>query len=271
MRNARLVPILAALLLYSPNPALAWGREGHQIVALIAAGELTLAAKEHVTDLLGGPDATFTMERDSTWADEIRYSRRDTGPWHYVDIEIDSNGYNAARDCPSNDCVVGQIERDIRIVGDRSLAKPVRAEALKFLLHFVADETQPLHAADNLDRGGNEVRVIMNGDRTNLHHVWDTTVVEALGYDPATVAARLSATITPAEKVAWTSGTPVSWANQSWTIAKQDIYADLPGSGGTSAPMVLPSDYAQNKSAIAAEQLERAGVRLGAILNAAFK
>lgn len=271
MRMTHALPILAALLLLAPNPALAWGREGHQIVALIAAGELTPTAKAHVTDLLGGPDAASAMERYSTWADEVRPERRDTGPWHYVDIEIDSNGYNAARDCPHDDCVVGQIERDIRIVGDRSLAKPIRAEALKFLLHFVADETQPLHAADNHDRGGNEVRVILNGDRTNLHHVWDTSVVEALGDDSATVAVRLSAAITPAERSAWTRGTPVSWANQSWAIAKQDIYADLPGSGGTDAPIVLPPDYARKKSPIAAEQLERAGVRLAAILNAVFK
>ena len=96
-------------------------------------------------------------------------------------------------------------------------------------------------------------------------------MVEALGDDPGTVAARLSVTITPADKSAWSKGTPVSWANQSWAIAKLDIYADLPGSGGTGAPIVLPPDYAQKKSAIAAEQLERAGVRLAAILNAAFK
>ena len=99
--------------------------------------------------------------------------------------------------------------------------------------------------------------------------IWDTAVVEALGNDPATVAARLSATITPAEKTAWTKGTPVSWANECWAIAKQDTYANLPGSGGTNAPIVLPSAYTRKNSAIAAEQLERAGVRLAAILHTA--
>jgi hypothetical protein len=44
--------------------------------------------------------------------------------------------------------------RDARIVGCRQLAPPVRAEALRFLIHFVGDVHQPLHAADNNDRGG---------------------------------------------------------------------------------------------------------------------
>ena len=270
MRQAHALPIIAALLL-SPSTAYAWGYEGHQIIALIAAGELTPDAKARVADLLGGPDASSAMVRYSTWADEIRPMRRETAPWHYVDIEIDSRGYDATRDCPNNNCVVGQIERDTSILKDRSLAKPVRAEALRFLIHFVGDEAQPLHCSDNHDRGENEVRVILNGDRTNLHAVWDTAVVEALGNDPATVTKRLSATITPADKSAWSKGTPVSWANQSWAIAKQHIYADLPGSGGTSAPIVLPPDYARQKSAIAAGQLERGGVRLAAILNGIFK
>ena len=270
MRTFHVLPLIAALLL-TPSAAYAWGREGHQIVALIAAGELTPAAKARVADLLGEPDAASAMERYSTWADEIRRTRRETAPWHYVNIEIGSNGYDAARDCPHDDCVVGQIERDISILKDKSLAKPVRTEALRFLIHFVGDEHQPLHVADNHDRGGNQVRVILNGRRKNLHAVWDTAVVEALGNNPSTVAAELSAKITPADLASWSKGTPVIWANECWRIAKRDVYADLHGHGGTSAPIILPPDYARKKSVIAAEQLERAGVRLAAILNEVFK
>ena len=270
MQKANVLPIIAALL-FSPSAAYAWGHEGHQIVARIAARELTPAAKSQVVDLLDSPDAASAMERYSTWADEIRSQRRDTGPWHYVDIEIDSNGYDAARDCPHDDCVVGQIERDAAILKDASLAKPIRAEALRFLIHFVGDESQPLHCSDNSDRGGNEVRVILGGNSTNLHAVWDTAVVEALGDDSATVAAQLSVKITSAEQAAWSKGNAVSWANECWQIARRNVYADLRGRGGNIASIVLPPDYARKKSAIAAEQLERAGVRLAAILNAVFK
>jgi len=47
--------------------------------------------------------------------------------------------------------VVAQVQRDAAIVGDRTLAQPVRAEALRFLIHFVGDLHQPLHAGDNHD------------------------------------------------------------------------------------------------------------------------
>jgi hypothetical protein len=270
MQKTYAIPIISALLL-SSTVAYGWGREGHQIVALIAASQLTPVARSQVAALLGEPNAASAMERYSTWADEIRPERLDTAPWHYVDIEIGSNGYDAARDCPNHDCVVGQIERDISILKDKALAKPIRAEALRFLVHFIADEAQPLHCGDNHDRGGNEVRVILNGASMNLHAVWDSAVVEAFGYDPAIIAAALSAYITPANRIAWSTGTPVSWANECWQVAKQRVYADLPGNGGTSAPIVLRPDYVAIKSVVAGGRLERAGVRLASILNAVFK
>src|SRR5947207_2500314 len=111
MLKAYTLPIAVAFML-SPQTAGAWGREGHQIIALIAARELTPAANSQVADLLGERDAAQALRRYSTWADEIRPQRRDTAPWHYVDIEIGSNGYSAVRDCPNADCVVGQIERE---------------------------------------------------------------------------------------------------------------------------------------------------------------
>jgi hypothetical protein len=261
----------AVALLLSGGQAFAWGSEGHYIVALIAVRELSPVAKAQVVKLLDASDASDAMERVSTWADEIRPSRPETAPWHYVDIEVDSNGYEAARDCPNDDCVVGQIERDAAILKDKSLAKPVRAEALRFLIHFIGDEHQPLHCSDNHDRGGNQVRVILLGRETNLHAEWDTSVVEALGDDPAVVAAQLSTKITPADQATWSKGTPASWADESWHIAKQDIYADILGRGGISAPIILPPDYASKKAPIAAEQLEKAGVRLAKILNAVLK
>jgi hypothetical protein len=256
--------IVAAVVM--PSAAWAWGTEGHEIVALIAASELTPAAKARVEQLLGG-NAASAMADVSTWADKIRRYRPETAPWHYVDIEITSAGYDAASDCPNDACVVAQVQREVAIVGDKTLAQPVRAEALRFLIHFVGDVHQPLHASDNHDRGGNEVRVVLNGERKNLHSVWDTDVVEALGDDPGTIAPALERQITPEEKRQWSQGSAVDWANQSFQIAKTKIYPTLPGSGGTDAPVILPPDYTQRQAGITRTQLERAGVRLATLLN----
>lgn len=253
----------------APSGVLAWGNEGHQVIALIAADRLTPSARVEIADLLGG-DARQSMENASTWADYIRLTRPETAPWHYVNIEISASGYNAATDCPAGDCVIAQVEKDARIIADRQLAKPVRAEALRFLIHFAGDLHQPLHCADNHDRGGNEVGVLIGAEQTNLHGVWDADVVAALGRDPEQAASALEAQITSDDVASWGRGSVADWANQSFGVAKRVVYAGLRGQGGTEAPIILPQDYAARMRPVTATQLERAGVRLALLLNEAL-
>ena len=269
MRGLTTAIIVVFSLVSGITPALAWGAEGHRIVAFIAASELAPQTKAEVSRLLDGP-VPQVMVRVSTWADEIRRERPYTGPWHYVDIPLGSSGYVAARDCPHENCVVAQIERDTDRITDRGLTRAVRARALRFLIHFVADEHQPLHTANDHDRGGNEVHVVRNGRYTNLHAVWDDGVVRALGRSPARVARRLEAHITPLERARWQHGTPVDWANGSFAIASRDIYPLLHGRSYRYAPLILPRHYARRYAPLAARQLEKAGVRLALLLNRAF-
>jgi hypothetical protein len=207
------------------------------------------------------------MEDASTWADEIKFQRPDTRPWHYVDIEVGTRGYDKAADCPTGDCVVAQIEKDEAILKDKRLALPVRAEALRFLIHFVGDLHQPLHCADNHDRGGNEVKVLIGRRHENLHAVWDVNVVQALGRDPEVVAARLERQITPVEMASWRKGTVEDWANETFGVASREIYARTPGKAGTEEAVILPQGYARAESGVTEGQLERAGVRLAGVLN----
>jgi hypothetical protein len=236
---------------------------------LIAADRLTPAARAQVGELLGS-DARAGMEAASTWADEIREQRPETSRWHYVDIEISAKGYEAARDCPEGDCVVAQILKDERLLADPRLASTARVEALRFLIHFVGDLHQPLHCADHHDRGGNSVQVKLGGEETNLHSVWDTAIVAGLGDDPAAVATELSSQITPQEADAWSRGGPVEWANESFAIAKHDVYGPLHGEAGEGNTVQLPDDYVLRERPVVAEQLEKAGVRLAMVLNGAF-
>src|SRR5471030_179513 len=129
--------LLTFVLLALPSPALAWGAEGHEIVAAIAAHELTPRAR--AAHLLGG-EAMLVLA--SNWADEIRDQRQGTGRWHFVDIPLAAPGYHPRRDCPDRACVVAQIENDMRILDSRRLNDSTRAEALRFLIHFVADVHQ---------------------------------------------------------------------------------------------------------------------------------
>jgi hypothetical protein len=182
-------------------------------------------------------------------------------------VEIAAGGYNAATDCPAENCVVAQVKKDVRTIADHQLAKPVRAEALRFLIHFVGDLHQPLHCADNRDRGGNEVAVVIGTDQPNLHAVWDTDVVAALGQDPGQTASALEAQMTPKDEASWGRGAPADWANESFGVAKRVIYAGLSGQGGTEVPIIFPRNCAARMRLVTATQLERAGVRHGRTLS----
>jgi hypothetical protein len=254
---------LALALLAIPSPVLAWGAEGHEIVAGIARHALSPTARTQVAQLLGS-DAMLIHE--SNWADEIREQRPETRRWHFVDIPLEAPGYDAQRDCAGADCVVAQIARDTRMLADRRAPLALRTEALRYLIHFVADVHQPLHAEDDDDHGGNGVRVMVRGERTNLHHVWDVNVVEALGFDADTIADGIGRGVSSAQRKAWQAGTPMTWANESHAVARYQIYNVV---GGRHA-VRLPPGYSQAQTDLTRTQLAKAGLRLAWLLNTAL-
>jgi hypothetical protein len=268
--RASLILSLALAAAVGVMPSKAWDKTGHQAVAQIAAARLTPAAQAAVADLLNAKTALSGMNDVAAWADAFRENRQDTAPWHFVDIPITSTGYDATRDCANDDCIVAQINKEIAVLKDKTLLKSVRTEALKFLIHFVGDVHQPLHCADNNDKGGNKILLYAGARKTNLHAVWDNAVVGTIGAEPEAIAAALSARITPALAVQWSTGTPEQWANEGFEIAKTKIYPQFPGSDESSARLVLPDTYPASVAPIAAMQLAKAGLRLSAVLNAIF-
>ena len=79
--------LLTLALSFIVGNALAWGAQGHQTIAAMAAAQLSAEAKLEVDRLLAlEPGAT--MASLSTWADERRSPT--TAPWHYVNFPRDS-------------------------------------------------------------------------------------------------------------------------------------------------------------------------------------
>lgn len=254
--------LVAMGLLMAPVAAHAWGTEGHEVVAALAARRLTPAAAAEVQRLLGAPPKA-AMVAVANWADEIRDRRPATANWHFVNIPITATGYNQRRDCPHDDCVVARIADSLATLGNRKLPAHTRAEALRFLIHLVGDLHEPLHAADNRDGGGNGIQVLGLGPRTSMHHLWDTGLVQASGRDPMALAARIAASVPPRQWRAWATGTPADWANQSWRLAKEDIYAVTKGRRNVR----LNQDYITRMAPVVRTQLAKAGARLAWLLN----
>lgn len=170
------------LLFLAIQPAFAWGPAGHETVAYIAMDNLTPAAKEMITSLL---PPGITLAAISNWADEIRNYRRETGPWHYIDLPIrkDITVKDEQDYCPDGNCITNQLKIDEAILGDPTKPKADRLEALKFVVHFMGDLHMPLHCADDGDRGGNDKLVRFrtpgsrgHGSKIQLHALWDRLI-----------------------------------------------------------------------------------------------
>jgi hypothetical protein len=228
---------------------------------------------------------------ESTWADRYRdvNNRRDhydaTQRWHFVDLEVTDPDMKTAcfgrkplpaRTLASNGdkmaCVVDKVIQFAAELEAQGIDAEERLFALKFLLHFVGDMHQPLHASDHNDRGGNSVKVTVDGfphkPKDNLHGFWDTQFVDALGRPPVALANQLLSQITPEQEAEWKQGTPDDWAMEAFNIAFDDAYGEPPLS--KDAPQHLDTAYVARAEKDVSLQLSRAGVRLATVLNKAL-
>lgn len=281
----RAVVILALAL--APAPALAWGYEGHKVVAAIARTYLTPAVRARVDALLAADTDTLEphdMLSAATWADSWRREHRETEQWHFVDLELRTPDLDAA--CfgrppaavpasagPAKACIVDRLAAFEAELKAPATPQAERIVALKYVLHLVGDIHQPLHASDNDDRGGNCVRLALGGPRTtNLHSYWDTGLIVPMGTDPLAVAATLRGRITTAQKAAWSRGDAKAWAWESFGVAKSVVFwpGAPAGCAQDAAPVSLPAGYEAPAQAAVAVQLEKAGVRLAWVLNRAL-
>ena len=145
----------------APSAVLAWGGEGHQIIALIADQFLDAGVRAKVAGILSADTddlAGHDIASASMWADRYRDSDRHgsqeryrgTREWHFVDIEIDDPdltracfGYPPlpaglpASHGPAHACIVDKINQFAVELSDPAINAEERLIALKFLLHLV--------------------------------------------------------------------------------------------------------------------------------------
>ncbi len=199
-----------------------------------------------------------TLADISTWADDIRPT---TDPWRYVNIPGAAAGYNAQRDS-RHGCVVSAIEQSLRLLQDPSKDRAVRQEALKWVVHLVADIHQPLHAIAD-ERGGNDLIVQFNGRQTNLHRLWDGDMIDWAYSGQAMLQERVLATIESVNWKAWQAGRPQDWAEETHRVAVEAVYL-FPAS------REIDGRYVEKSLPVIHEQLAKAAVRLAGVLNRAL-
>ena len=296
-RRAVLIAALVASLLI-PGNGLAWGGEGHRIVARIAAKNLTQATRDKLRRILGvTTDAGLpsAMAAAAIWPDRIDRAATGTARWHFINVPV-SSPFTIAGHCPNHECVIDRIE-DMRhrlqtnqtgfaLLAPPNPPRPMTSQELAFLIHFVGDLHQPLHAAWNADRGGGCVPLATplvhhdgkNHDTTDLHIAWDIdTVLTAMTGHGNSEQATATALFTRFKNGASVSqGTPDEWARESNDLARTAIYQKLaiPTYTVTSGdcatgikPVTITSAYLQSNVDIVERRLMEAGIRLSNVLN----
>ena len=275
------IALAGALTCALAGPALAWGEDGHSIVAEIAQQRLSEPAAQLVHKLLQGR----SLASIASWADDYRASHPETMKWHFVDIPLDVATYNAARDCKpdkeNGDCIIAEL---MRVQRDLSCATGgAQTEALKFAVHFLGDIHQPLHTVKE-EQGGNQIQVdvFMRGLATspttpavhtpvNFHKAWDETLIQRTAWSWGAYVDRLesdwlkSSQEAKAEDPA-TNHTPIdenaliAWAEETHKAAQKVWY-------WRPANEVLDDRYLRDVLPIMDRQLGIAGLRLAGFLN----
>jgi hypothetical protein len=311
--------IFASLLLFAlvslPAPARAWGCKGHQVVALLAEKHLNPRALAMAKKVLAeGPidpnlsryckeGGTDPLADASTWPDDIRSIRPEASPWHYIDIPRGASVHDVEKFCdPKESCVTRAITDQLAILRSADPSPQKRADALRFLIHFVGDLHQPLHAITNNDQGGNCVPVAFfdtlpqvrnpqsESYAPNLHGVWDTNILEmaTTGKTVDQVASDLDQGF-QSKMAHWQRG-PANvdgWARESYQLAMKNVYGKLPVRIPVETPQSIAScaddnhvstrmlklnerldePYQTMAIPIVRERLAQAGARLALLLN----
>jgi hypothetical protein len=248
----------------------------------------------------GGGDP---MADASTWPDDIRTLRPETPPWHYIDIPLGKSQGEIAKFCPlPESCVTQAITDQLAILRSPGIDPQKKADALRFLIHFVGDLHQPIHATTNNDQGGNCVPVAyfdaipqLRNPETgsyapNLHGIWDTNILARIteGKSSERVASELDQ-LFRSKIVRWkrASVDVNGWAWESYELAEKIVYGKLPvripiespqpvkscaDDSHISARMLklnerLEQPYQDAAAPVVQQQIAKAGARLALVLN----
>jgi hypothetical protein len=230
--------------------------------------------------LLGTPECKAgTLDDAAIWADCIKGIKDANGKqkfgytnaWHYQDVNICSP-FDVESVCKDGNCVSAQIVRDVKLLKDRRTPTKQRVEALVFLIHFVGDLHQPLHAGEKGDKGGNDVKAVYGtyaASRLNLHSIWDGYLAErAISTGPSLVH-RYS--LADRKRVA--AGNILGWSRESWAVARDVTYRTAIGGDPCGpTPTRVKLDNATIASLVPTVRLEveRGGLRLAKLLNQAL-
>lgn len=280
--------LLSLFLLLSTQALLAWGQNGHRIVAQICYNNLTPEARQKVDEALGDN----YLAQIANWPDYIKSEKGwdFAKPWHYMTVHPGQTIPQTREILAGNDRIDDVFEgielMQAILKGDEEATEQLRtimvknevkflnnsaeATALAFLIHFIGDIHQPLHVGKNKDQGGNKIKVIYFYEESNLHRVWDTDIIERekLSYTEFSSFVEIH---TRSFRDRCMQDDLATWAAESVAL-REEIYNTL--YDYTDRETGLPSfsyNYQHDFLPKVEERLGAAGYRAAAMLNAIWE
>ena len=245
--------LIVLLVLIIPTRTFAWGEKGHQLVAEIAFKQLDKKTRKLILSYLDG----MTIEQAATWMDDVKKDRSydKLKPWHYVNF--DKNAVVKDTCCDNIIHVLTSTINDLKHYKDFS--KEEIKTKLCYLFHLMGDLHQPLHIGYGNDKGGNTFQVNFNGKGTNLHGLFDYGIIEYKGLKLKDCLKNKK--YSEDELLVLNKGLVTDWAKESRSFL-DGIYATKNN---------VEEVYVDENYAVIKSQIQKAGLRLGAILKSDFE
>lgn len=277
--------VLLGSLVISARPAAAFWEYGHETVAAVAWANVKPATRVRISRLLARealvrtPECPAkTIEQASVWADCVKPLKDADGKsrfgyaynWHFQNVNV-CRPFDLTGPCKDGNCVSAQIAREVAVLKGRTASDEARLEALLFLIHFVGDLHQPLHAGDKGDRGGNDLKAkygIYGNDKFGLHQVWDGPLAERAISTPPVLVRRYA----PAERRRLAAGTVEDWSRESWAMSRDVVYTTALG-GDPCRPShdtVIDDATVARVAPLFHDEIKRGGLRLARLLDDAL-
>ena len=241
-------------LLILPAKTWAWGKKGHALVAEVAFNYLDENTKKTVLHYLDG----MSIQEAANWMDNIKgdHSYDYMKPYHYVNFEkgapvVAVNGAN----------IIYQLELTIKELKNHSKFSDAEMKTkIAVLFHLIGDLHQPLHVGYGFDKGGNDTEISYNDKKTNLHSLWDSRIIETKGIS---LQDCLNSNVFSKKELRKIKKINVI----HWSKESRNLLEPIYNTGGDT----ISEEYATTNAKLIESQIHKAGIRLAAVLEQAFK
>lgn len=259
-RCAFQVLCIGTCILMASDEAFAWGQKGHDTTCAIAENHLSKKAKKAVDEIFDGKSMVYW----ANWMDNASHQPdfAYTKTWHYKNIDADET-YETAVENESGD-VLTAIQAQVAALKSGTMNKEAQEIALRMLVHLVGDLHCPMHMGHRSDSGGNRWQVQYFDKGTNVHSIWDSSLIESAHNWTYTEWVDQLDRVDKKAEAEIVKGDLDSWGKETYLVCKK-VYDETP------VGSKLSYDEVAYWTPVIEQQLLKGGLRLASILNEIFR